>query len=126
MSIIIGLQGRLSGSIVLTATRRVAWSLASRIVGAELAEEDEGEVRAILAEVANTVVGNATGHLYEIGIQGGITPPTVVMGPDVGFDFGEGLETIQVPLETDAGRVEVIVSLAKEAPDTSRRNDSGA
>jgi CheY-specific phosphatase CheX len=116
LSIVIGLQGRLSGSVILTARRGVAYALAGRIAGEEFGDADEVDVRAILAEVANTIVGNATGHLYEIGVKQGITPPTVVTGPQVYFDFGPGVESARVPLETDMGGVEMIVSLTRETP----------
>ncbi len=116
LSILIGLQGRLSGHVMLTASRSVALGLAERIAGGDLGEEPEPEVRAILAELANTIVGNATGHLYELGIREGITPPTVLQGGEVDFNFGTGVESVLVPLDTDVGRIDVIVSLAREAP----------
>jgi len=116
LSIIIGLHGRLKGSVVLSAPRDVAWALASQIAGEDYGESDYGEVRAIIAELANTIVGNATGHLYSIGVKEGISPPTVVMGPNVCFNFDEGVETVLIPLETGAGAVDLVVSLVKEDP----------
>lgn len=116
LSIIIGLQGRLSGSVVLTAAREVAWSLAERILDEKLGEDGLQEVQAILAEVANTIVGNATGRLYELGLREGITPPTVVAGVGVSLDFGSGVESVAVPLETELGRLEMIVTLTRECP----------
>lgn len=114
VSIIIGLQGRLSGSVVLTAARDVAWTLAHRIAGGDLGDSREGEVRAILAELANTIVGNATGMLWDLGIREAITPPTVIEGPRVSFEFAKGLESVLVPLETEVGCVGMIVSLTQE------------
>ncbi|NOY44546.1 chemotaxis protein CheX [Deferrisoma camini] len=114
LCIIIGLQGRLNGSVVLAASHAVAWAVAERIAGG--AVEDDREVRAILAELANTIVGNATGHLYDLGVREGITPPTVVDGEAVNVDFGTGMEIVLLPLETEAGRVDLVVSLAPEEP----------
>ncbi len=114
LSIIIGLKGRLAGSVIFTAPRPVAHSLAAMIVKAPLEEVEEDDVRAIMAEVANTVVGNATGLLYELGIQEGITPPTVGLGPEVSFGFDAGLESVQIPLETVAGEITIVVSLTRE------------
>ncbi len=114
VSILIGLQGPLSGSVVLAVPREVARLLASRIANEELAEEAEADVRAILAELANTIVGNATGHLYNIGIREGITPPTIVEGDHVLFGFVPDLETVEVPLHTAVGRCALIVSIARQ------------
>ena len=116
LSIIIGLHGRVSGSVVLAAQRSVAWALASRIAGEELGAECQSDVHAILGELANTIVGNATGELYEIGVREGITPPTLVEGPHVSFNFGDGVESVKIPLETEAGPVDLIVSLTRETP----------
>lgn len=116
VTILIGLNGSVSGSAVLTAERPVAWALAGRIVRDELSAEAKDEVMAVLSELANTIVGNATGHLYDLGLTEGITPPTVVMGPDVRFDFSEGVESILVPLETEVGQVDMIVSLVRPKP----------
>ncbi len=116
LSIIVGLQGRLVGSVVLTAEKAVALSVAQRVAGDGLAEGDVGEVRAILAELANTIVGNAVGHLYDLGFREGITPPTVIEGGQLVFGFLTGLETVVIPLETEAGELSMIVSLSSEAP----------
>jgi CheY-specific phosphatase CheX len=116
MSVIIGLQGRLSGSVVLAAKRSVARALASRIAGITLGDGDDGDVRAIWSELANTIVGNATGQLFDIGLRGGITPPTVIEGARVHLDFSAGVESVRVPLDTEVGPLEMIVSLTKECP----------
>ncbi len=116
LSIIIGLHGRVSGSVVLTARRPVAWALASRIAGDALDQARVADVQIILGELANTIVGNATGELYEIGVREGITPPTLVEGPHVSFIFGDGVESVKIPLETEAGPVDLIVSLTRETP----------
>ena len=116
MSIVIGLQGRLSGSVVLAAPRAVAWALASRIAGQDLRQQDELEVRAVLGELANTIAGNATGYLYQVGVRQDITPPTVVMGSGVSFAFGAGVESARACLETEVGGLEMIVSLTRESP----------
>lgn len=121
-SIIIGLNGGLSGSIVLSFCPQVARALAGRIARAEPEAEDTGEIVSVLSELANTIVGNATGHLYELGIREGITPPTVVRGSQVRFDFSESAESVRVPLETAAGGLAMIVSLEREKPERASAN----
>jgi chemotaxis protein CheX len=116
LSIIIGLSGNLSGSVILTSGREVAWALACRIMREELGPDAQEDVLAVLSELANTIVGNATGHLYQLGVSGGITPPTVIMGSGVSFDFFDGTEGVLVPLETEFGCLEMVVSLAREKP----------
>ena len=116
LSVVIGLHGPMPGSVVLTAGRGVAWALASRIADEELGAARQADVHAILGELANTMVGNATGALYDLGMREGITPPTLVAGPDVSFNFGGDVESVKVPLETEVGSVDLIVSLARESP----------
>ena len=114
LSIIIGINGRLSGSVILTAPRPVAVSLSAMIVKTPPEEVSEDDVRAIMAEVANTVVGNATGLLYDLGIQVEITAPTVVLGAEVSFAFDAGVESVGIPLETTAGEITIVVSLTRD------------
>ena len=116
VSIIIGLTGGLSGSVILTAERAVAWALASRITREELGEDAQEEVVAVLSELANTIVGNATGHLHELGVKEGITTPTVVLGAGVSFDFSGTVESVIVPLQTEVGHLKMVVSLGREKP----------
>ncbi len=114
LSVLIGLQGGLSGSVVLTASKDVARALAVRVGGAHT--ETDRDVRAVWTEMANMIVGNATGLLEQLGVREGLTPPTVLDGDEVALEFGEGVENVVLPLETDVGRVEMIVSLVREAP----------
>ncbi len=109
LNIRIGLTGGLSGSVVLSLSRTVALDLVRRIGGDESSPED---VTAVLSELANTIVGNATGYLYELGLHGGITPPVVLPGSEASFGFSESAESILLPLETGLGRLDMIVSLA--------------
>jgi CheY-specific phosphatase CheX len=120
-SILIGLSGGICGSVVLTFCPEVARTLAGRIARREPDAGATEEILGILAELANTIVGNATGHLFELGIREGISPPTVVRGSQVRFDFAESTESVRVPLETGAGALSKIVSLAKDCPE---RNSS--
>ncbi len=114
LSVLIGLQGGLSGAVVLTASREVAWALAGRIAGP--GTEAERDVHAVWTEVANMIVGNATGFLEKLGVREALTPPAILDGNGVRLEFGEGVENVVLPLETDVGRVEMIVSLVREAP----------
>lgn len=116
VSIVIGLQGRLSGSVILTADKGVARELALRTIRDARTGLPEDEVRSVFAEMANTIVGNATGRLYELGVREGITPPTVITGPEVRVGFEEGTESVVIPLETEVGHVDMIVSLSEGIP----------
>jgi chemotaxis protein CheX len=116
LSIIIGIQGRLCGSVILTSSREVAWALASRIMKEEISPDAQEDVAAVLSELANIIVGNATGYLKNLGINERISPPMVVMGSEVSFDFSEGAEIISVPLDTELGSAKIIVSLAGDKP----------
>lgn len=116
LSIVIGLDGEITGSVIFTLAREVAWALAARILSEELPSDARSEVQAVMSEMANMVVGNASGYLYELGLREGITPPTVVMGEQVSFDFSNGAETVLVPLATEAGSVDLIVSVKKGRP----------
>ncbi len=111
LSVLIGLQGGLSGAVVLTASQKVARALAVRVAGPSV--ENDRDVHAVWTEIANMIVGNATGFLEKLGLREALTPPAVLDGSGVHLEFGEGVENVVLPLETDVGQVEMIVSLVR-------------
>lgn len=113
LSAVIGLRGGLQGAVILSVPREVAARLASRIAGQPLGKEAAQEVRHILAELANTIVGNAVGYLEKVDIRAELTPPTVVEGPQVFFGFVGGFETFLVPFATALGPGALVVSVSQ-------------
>ena len=111
LSAVVGLQGDLAGSMALVMSREVVWQVAGRVRGALLGEDEVEAVHAIVMEVANTIAGNATGLLLKRGLREGLTPPTLVEGPQVFFGFVGGIETFAAPLLTEEGACALIVSL---------------
>jgi CheY-specific phosphatase CheX len=113
LSALVGLQGDLTGSVALVLSRDAAWRVASRVAGHALGPGDAETVHAIAMEMVNMVAGNATGLLLRAGLREGLTPPTVVEGPQVFFGFVGGIETFAVPLVTEEGTVALLVSLKR-------------
>jgi CheY-specific phosphatase CheX len=116
LGILIGVKGYLSGSVILSSSDGVARGLAGSIVKTEAAEITDSDLRDIISELANTIVGNATGALYELGIKAGITPPTVVLGDGISFRFDSGMDTVRIPLLMSLGEMQMTVSLTRENP----------
>lgn len=111
LSIIIGIKGHLSGSVILSATDEVSRAIAGAIVKEDPVSVTEQDLNDIMAELANTIVGNATGTLYDLGVKAGITPPTVVLGNSMSFRFDSSMDTIRIPLMMDVGTMMMTVSL---------------
>lgn len=97
------------GPVAPVFARDVAWRVAGEALGADGAPT----VHAIAMEMVNTVAGNATGLLLRSGLCEGLTPPTIVEGPQVFFGFVGGIETIAVPLHTEEGSLALLVSLKR-------------
>jgi len=114
VSAIVGLQGDLVGSMALVMSREVAGQVAARVQGRSLGQGDRDAVHAIVMELANTIAGNATGLLLKQGVREGLTPPTLVEGPQVFFGFVGGIETFAAPLLTEEGACALIVSLREQ------------
>lgn len=111
LSIIIGLKGDLSGSVILTASDEVARVVAGAISKCPPGDVTEKDLNDIMAELANTIFGNATGALYDMGVKAGITPPTVVLGNSISFRFDAGMDILLIPLILEAGEMQMTVSL---------------
>lgn len=115
ISIIIGVKGHLSGSFILSSGAGVARALSGLIMRTPPEEITDTDLSDIISELANTIVGNATGSLYDIGVRSGITPPTVILGSAVSFRFDSGMDTIRIPLLMEIGEMLLTVSLTRPA-----------
>jgi len=66
--------------------------------------------RSAIGELGNMITGNASAIFEKQGILMNISPPTIVTGKEVSVSSSEG-PILVVPLETEAGVVELNVCL---------------
>lgn len=110
ISSIIGLSGNVSGSVVISLTREVAFELVSALIGDEVTELDEDCTDAI-GEIANMIAGNAKTDFPSRENQ--ISVPSVVVGKHH-VTYPSGLPIISIPCITGKGEMIIEVALKEK------------
>ena len=106
---VIGISGKLSGSIYLSMTETVALKLISATLGQETTELDDLGQSGI-AEMANVIAGTAGIELAEDGIETTVNPPLVLVGKGARLSTVE-IQRLVVPLQTVFGDIKLHVAL---------------
>lgn len=106
---VIGVSGRLSGSLYLSMSESVAIDLISAILGQATKVLDELGQSGI-AEMANVIAGTAGIGLAQDGIETVINPPLVLVGRGARLSTVE-IQRLVVPLSTAHGEVKLHVAL---------------
>jgi len=119
VTVMIGIKGDYTGTILFRFSERLACRIVKNLISPDHEiEELNNDAQDALGELANVIVGNATGRLDKLGIQAIMTPPIITVGRNVKFVFPEINELIVVPLATQAGEIEMNVAFAMQASET--------
>lgn len=107
ISIIIGMNGDLKGVVILGFTMETAYKIAAKMLQKDNIAELNQDEKEALSELANMIIGNAGGKLYELGLTETLTPPTVVIGSQVSFSIPQINQSIIVPINTKIGTLDM-------------------
>ena len=111
VGVAVGLSGGLSGQLGFVFSRDQLPGFVGQVVRAPIAADQVQDQHDIATEFANIVAGHAMGQLYGMGMGVDISPPILAPGPEVLWSFPEDAESVVVPVVTDQGRVEVVLSV---------------
>jgi chemotaxis protein CheX len=104
---IIGLSGNVSGCVVISLSREVAFELVSALIGEKVTALDDDCTDAI-GEIANMIAGNAKTD-FPSG-NNAISVPSVVVGKHK-VSYPSGLPIISIPCRTEKGDMIIEVAL---------------
>jgi chemotaxis protein CheX len=111
--VVLGVRGDLTGTILFRFNLALARQILQHITGEQLTLDIlDPRVKDALGELANIIVGNATGNLNRLGIRAAITPPIVATGISANLVFPNAKELIAIPLITEIGEFEMNVTFA--------------
>lgn len=111
---VIGLIGEISGVFLISVSAEYAFSFFREVVGVEATEIDEVVLSGI-AELSNTIAGQAAIALEEIGLSMDISPPLLIKGKGASLSTLE-LPRVAVPLKTDLGDLVMEVAVVRSTP----------
>ncbi len=112
LTAIIGLSGKLKGSIVLAFENDVAFQMVRRFMGmpddADLSLE---EVSDAIGELCNIVGGSAKVELNKLDLNLSISVPNVIVGKGLRIMNNASYPTLVFPFKTEVGKFEIEICL---------------
>jgi chemotaxis protein CheX len=81
--------------------------------GEELQTMDD-LAKATISELANMITGQAVTKLHELGFKFDLTPPAIITGDNMEVS-NSGVEALIVPVELQAGKIEINVAVRERA-----------
>ncbi len=107
---IIGLTGKVKGSLALTFSENCILKIVSNMLGEDKTKIDP-EIKDAVGEITNMVSGVARKKLEALGLLVFAAIPTVVAGKDHSISHVLGGPSLIIPFETDAGNFVVDVCM---------------
>lgn len=109
VTILIGLTGSLSGSVLYSMSEDTALKIASKMVENHL-QGMNNEAKSAIAELGNMITGIATIELERAGYVMVLSPPTLVLEKNAKI-FTVATERCVIPLTLDLGQMEIEIAL---------------
>lgn len=109
--VMVGITGVLTGQVLLSLSEECAKGLAAKMLMEDVLFEFDEYAQSALAEMANMIAANATIGLSEAGYSCNITPPSVITGKQMEISCQEHIQTIVIPMECQAGGMELNLSM---------------
>lgn len=113
VAVLIGVTGRVCGTILYELSEETALRIASAMLGKALDRLDEVAHSAI-AELGNVIAGQATIEMERTGFSCRISPPTLLLGRGLIVSTID-IERIRITLGTVHGDLAIVIAL-QEAP----------
>lgn len=108
--IYLGITGDYKGQATLSLSDDMARMIASNMMmGMEVNEIDD-MAKSALSELGNMIMGNSATLLFNEGTKIDITPPSLMTGSKIEIT-ASSMETICVPLNSDAGTIEFDIGI---------------
>jgi len=108
--ILIGLTGKIQGSVVLSFSTEMACKIASAMMGGYTVTQLDELAKSAVGELCNMILGNTATLFSKKNIHIDITPPTILTGDNIELSIHQTV-IVCVPLEFDDGsKIEIDIS----------------
>jgi chemotaxis protein CheX len=113
--VMIGLTGKISGSVVLSFSKEVACKIASAMMaGMPVVELDE-IAKSAVSELCNMILGNTATLFSRKGINIDITPPTTLTGNNIQLSVHKSVIVCLPIIFEDGSKIEIDISYVDKA-----------
>ena len=110
---IIGMSGDVSGSVVLSFSKRTAERVVSIFCGMDL-QPDNPDFTDAVGELVNMVAGNAKGMFRDRNVS--ISCPSVVVGEAHTVAISRDVPMVVIPCSTECGELNIEIAIRDNAP----------
>ena len=107
---VIGLSGKLAGTVVVSLHENMALYIAEAMLGMRPSEIDDDVIDAV-GEMTNMIAGKAKGELESYDMS--LSLPTVISGSGHKVQFGSQVKPICIPYSSEHGDLTVEVGLVE-------------
>ena len=107
---VIGLSGKLAGTVVVSLQKDMALYIAEALLGTRPADIDDDVIDAV-GEMTNMIAGKAKGELEAYDMS--LSLPTVISGSGHKVQFGSQVKPICIPYSSQHGDLTVEVGLVE-------------
>jgi len=114
IAVVIGITGEWRGAFVISASKDVAHSVASKLMGGlDTSQLGNYDIAEAIAEYGNIVAGNAMISLEQNGDDVNISPPTIIIGQGEELRIGGFTEMLIAVLDSELGEIAVSLTMVK-------------
>jgi chemotaxis protein CheX len=121
VAIFIGINGMLSGQVVISMPAGCACGIAAAMLMEETVFVLNEFAQSALSELANMIIANATIGLAEAGYSCDITPPTIITGKKMDIALPPQFKTVVITFRISHGRFDVNLSIMETSELTRLR-----
>lgn len=121
---IIGMNGDVDGSVVISFPMSTALRLVSVFTGTEISEESQEDLSDAIGEIANMIAGGAKAQFEGMSVS--ITCPSVVVGKNHSVHGRKDLTCVSIPCNCDCGDFYVEIAVAPDEKRTAKSSSNAA
>lgn len=107
--VLIGLTGKIAGSVVIAFTEHVACKIASGMMGMPVTQLDE-IAKSAIGELCNMILGNTATIFGQNDISIDITPPTILTGDNIQLSVHKSVIVCIPLIFEDGSKMEIDIS----------------
>lgn len=120
ITVIIGLVGNITGSVIYSFTEPIALDILGRMMGEPVSKIDN-LAQSGLAELGNVITGRASIKLEKIGCEIKISPPMLLVGHGTALSTLD-LPRLSAPLHTETGTIGLHLAVREASHWSSQLN----
>jgi chemotaxis protein CheX len=111
IAVVISVNGDLNGAVIMSFSKDTAKRIVEDLLKKDNVTEFTQAAKDVLSELANMIVGNVSGRLYEMGLNEDLAPPVLVVGSSTDLSIPDIDNPVKIPINTELGTIDLNILL---------------